>query len=96
MLGLKNEEYSPKMFFLLTRKLYLKLTKFLAILLLEFVSKRIVTKPLVSNRLVSKKQTFHLKCIIIWCCKKIQVIFCWSVTSCLFFDQLIYLYEANK
>ena len=46
MLGLKNEEYSPKMFFLLTRKLYLKLTKFLAILLLEFVSKGIVTKRL--------------------------------------------------
>ena len=34
------------MFFLLTYKLYLKLMKFLAVLQLEFVSKRIVSKRL--------------------------------------------------
>ena len=44
-LGFKNKEYSPKMFLMITRKLYTKrFRNFCAISLLEFVSKRLVSR----------------------------------------------------
>ena len=42
------------------------------------------------------KQTAHLKCIIIWSRKKVKIVFCWSVASCLFFNQLVYLKRSQN